>query len=65
MICPRHRAIASHMEHAYPYCYGCFREAIAHAEDALLEAHIRTLRTNNPSFTINTTNGVLRRLAGR
>lgn len=41
MICPRHGAIASNMEHGYPYCAGCFREAIAKADDILLEEQMR------------------------
>lgn len=40
MICPRHDAIASNMEHAIVYCVGCFREAILAAEDKLMEERI-------------------------
>lgn len=50
MICPRHGAIASNMEHGYPYCVGCFREAVAKADDILLEeklANIYALRLNS------------------
>jgi hypothetical protein len=43
MICPRHHAIASNMEHGYPYCVGCFREAITKAEDKLLEDRMAEL----------------------
>jgi len=43
MICPRHHAIASNMEHGYPYCVGCFREAIAKAEDKLMEDRMAEL----------------------
>ena len=31
------------MEHGYPYCVGCFREAIAKAEDLLLEGRMAEL----------------------
>lgn len=41
MICPRHGAIASNMEHGYPYCDRCFREAVVKAEDILLEEQMR------------------------
>ena len=43
MICSRHHAIASNMEHGYPYCAGCFREAIVRAEDLLLDQRLRDL----------------------
>lgn len=38
------------MEHGYPYCGGCFREAIVKAEDRLLEekmAELYALRLNS------------------
>lgn len=42
-LCPRHHAIASNLEHGYPYCVGCFREAVAKADDILLEASMRAV----------------------
>lgn len=51
-LCPRHHAIASNLEHGYPYCVGCFREAVAKAEDILLE---RSLELRAAMTSINST----------
>jgi len=44
MICPRHRAIATHTEHGRAYCLACFREALRFADEMTLEMVVRRLR---------------------
>ncbi len=71
MICARHDAIAVHdvddphvhVEYGMAFCWDCFLEAREYAEAT--HVRIRTLRTNNPTFTINSVDALTRRMAGR